>query len=72
MLGAWVLRWPRSVHNRVLIEDIPPQPRYARSVVEIAAPVGPYAWASRRVLVGTLRSLKPDREAVLITVYLLE
>jgi Protein of unknown function (DUF3237) len=61
-----------SVRNRVLIDDIPPEPRYARSVVEITAPAGPYAWLSRRVLVGTLQSLKPQQEAVLITVYVLE
>jgi hypothetical protein len=61
-----------SVRNRVLIEDVPPAPRYARSVVQITAPEGAYAWLSRRVLVGTLDSLKPARQAVRITVYALE
>jgi Protein of unknown function (DUF3237) len=61
-----------SVHNRVLIDDAPPKPRYARSTVEITAPQGPYAWLSHRILVGTLRSLMPHQQAVLITVYVLQ
>jgi Protein of unknown function (DUF3237) len=61
-----------SVHNRVLIDDAPPKPRYARSIVEITAPSGPYAWLSHRILVGTLRSLMPQQQAVLITVYVLQ
>lgn len=60
-----------SVRNRLLIDDVPPQPRYARSVVEITAPTGAYAWLSRRVLNGTLRSLLPEQQAVLINVYVL-
>lgn len=61
-----------SVRNRVLIDDMPPAPRYARSVVDITAPSGPHAWLSQRVLVGTLHTLQPARQAVLITVYVLE
>ncbi|HMS27533.1 MAG TPA: DUF3237 domain-containing protein [Burkholderiaceae bacterium] len=60
-----------SIRNRVLIDDNPPQPRYARSVVDITAPAGTYAWLSRKILIGTLRSLQPERQAVLITVYTL-
>jgi Protein of unknown function (DUF3237) len=65
-----------TVHNRVCIEDNAPCApggpvgRYARSVVKITAPDGPYAWLSRRILVGTLDSLRPERAAVRITVYL--
>lgn len=61
-----------SVRNRVLIDDIPPAPRYARSVVEITAPANSdYAWLSRRILVGTLQPLMPQKQAVVITVYAL-
>lgn len=61
-----------TVRNRVLIDDNPPAPRYARSVVQITAPAGVYAWLSRRVLVGTLHALMPARQAVRITVYVLD
>lgn len=60
-----------TVHNRVLIEDPAPDGRYARSVVQFAAPEGPYAWLNRRVFVGTLQALMPARDAVKISVYLL-
>ena len=59
-----------TVHNRVCIDESAPGGRYARSVVRITAPDGPHAWLNRRVFVGTLESLKPAREAVRITVYL--
>jgi hypothetical protein len=60
-----------TVHNRVLIEDPSPDGRYARSVVRLAAPEGPYAWLNRRIFVGTLTPLQPQRQGVKISVYLL-
>jgi AcrR family transcriptional regulator len=59
-----------TVRNRVLIEDPSPQGRYARSTVRLTAPDGPYAWLNRRIFVGTLASLRPEREAVRISVFL--
>lgn len=61
-----------TVRNRVLIDDAAPQGRYARSVLQVQAPVGPHDWVTRRVLVGTLLSLRPARAAVQISVYVLE
>ncbi|CAM3030806.1 DUF3237 domain-containing protein [Sphingomonas zeae] len=60
-----------TVHNQVMIDNmVPPgQPRYARSVVRIAAPQGPHGWLNRRIFVGTLTSLRPARPLVLIRVY---
>ena len=58
-----------TVHNQVLIDDVPPAPRYARSVVKITAPDGPHAWLNRRIFVGSLTPLMPLRQAVKITVY---
>jgi hypothetical protein len=55
--------------NRVTVDDQPPRARYAYSVVEITAPDGPHAWLNRSVFVGTLTTLRPEREAVRITVY---
>lgn len=58
-----------TVRNRVLIDEQVDGPRYARSVVQLSAPVGPYGWLNRRVFVGTLESLRPARQAVRVTVY---
>ena len=60
-----------TVHNRVLIEDAP-DGRYARGVVRLTAPAGPYDWLNRRHFVGTLTSLMPTRQAVRIGVWLLK
>ncbi len=58
-----------TVRNRVLIDDPPGGTRYAFSHVEITAPEGRYDWLNRRVLVGTLRNLQPQRPAVCVRVY---
>lgn len=59
-----------TIHNRVLIDESV-TPRYARSCLQVTAPEGPHAWLNRRVLVGTLKPLRPQHEAVLISVHLL-
>ena len=59
-----------TVHTEVVIDEAAPEGRYARSTVRVAAPSGPYEWLNRRVFVGTLQSLKPERDAVRIGVYL--
>jgi hypothetical protein len=58
-----------TVRNRVLVDDPSPDGRYARSVLQLTAPDGPHAWLNRRVFVGTLASLRPQREADRISVY---
>ena len=61
-----------TVRNRVLVDGDDPRTRYARSVVRAEVAVGPHAWITRRVLVGTLESLRPERPAVRVTVYVLD
>jgi hypothetical protein len=58
-----------TVRNRVLIDEQPEGGRYARSVVHLRTTCSPYEWVNRRVFVGTLQSLKPQRQAVKISVY---
>lgn len=58
-----------TVRNRVLIDDPADGLRYAFSTLEITAPAGPHAWLNRAVYVGTLNSLRPGREAVLVRVF---
>lgn len=59
-----------SVRNRVLVR--PPKDgsgRYAFSTLEIVAPEGRYGWLNDHVHVGTLDSLRPQRDAVVIRVF---
>ncbi|WCM92279.1 DUF3237 domain-containing protein [Acidovorax sp. NCPPB 2350] len=60
-----------TVHNQVLVDNSPPGggPRYAFSHIRLVAPTGPYDWLNRAVYVGTLTSLRPQRQAVLIRAY---
>lgn len=58
-----------TVRNKVLIDDPAGGPRYAFSTLELSAPEGKYGWLNRRIFVGTLQSLQPERAAVSIRVY---
>ncbi len=58
-----------TVRNRVVIDEQPGQDRYAYSHVQVTAPVGPHDWLNRRVFVGTLQSLRPQRQAVCVRVW---
>lgn len=60
-----------TVHNQVIIDPAVQPERYALSVIRLTAPQGPHDWMNRRVFVGTLQPLRPQREAVLIRGYLL-
>ncbi|MEG1454762.1 MAG: DUF3237 domain-containing protein [Comamonas sp.] len=44
-------------------------PLYAFSSLVVTAPAGPHEWLNQFVLVGTLRTLRPERNAVLIGVH---
>lgn len=58
-----------TVHNQVLIDEPAPGQRYALSQLRITAPEGRHSWLSRRVLVGSLQPLAPERQAVCVRVY---
>ena len=60
-----------TVHNQVLIDESVQPERYARSCIRVTAPQGPHAWLNRRLFVGTLQPLRPERQAVLIRGYML-
>lgn len=61
-----------TIRNRVVIDDARQPNRYALSRIEVRAPDGPHAWLNRRLLVGTLATARPDREAVIIRAWLLD
>lgn len=59
-----------SIRNRVLTRPLKDKPgRYAFSTLDVLAPDGPYGWLNDYVYVGTLDSLRPKRNAVVIRVY---
>ena len=58
-----------SVRNRVLARRPPDKPAYVFSTLELTAPEGRYGWINDFVYVGTLNSLRPARDAVVIRVY---
>lgn len=60
-----------TVHNQVLIDESVQPERYARSCIRVSAPEGPHEWLNRRLLVGTLQPLRPERQAVLVRGYML-
>lgn len=61
-----------TVRNRVRVDEARQPDRYAMSSVCVQAPEGPHDWLNRRVLVGTLQSARPEREAVIVRVWLVD
>lgn len=63
------------VRNRALV-DAQRAPagwdRYVRSVVQLVVPKGRHDWLNRRVVVGTLHSMRPAKPLVLLRFYVLE
>lgn len=60
-----------TIENNVLIDEAVTPLRYAISRVAVLAPEGPHAWLNRRLFVGTLQTLRPEREAVVVRAYLM-
>jgi hypothetical protein len=61
-----------TVLNEVVVDDSVQPQRYALSRIRVTAPEGPHAWLNRRLFVGTLQSLRPERAAVLVRGYLMQ
>lgn len=60
-----------TIDNHVLVDESARPTRYALSHITVTAPQGPHAWLNRRLLVGTLQPLRPERQAVLIRAFLM-
>ena len=61
-----------TVLNEVVVDDTVQPQRYALSHIRVTAPDGPHAWLNRRLFLGTLQALRPQRQAVLIRGWLVE
>ena len=60
-----------SIDNQVLIDESARPSRYAISRIRVSAPEGSHEWLNRRLFVGTVQALRPEREAVLIRAFLM-
>lgn len=60
-----------TIDNRVVVDESAQPQRYAMSHIAVSAPEGPHAWLNRRLLVGTLQPLRPERQAVRIQAFVL-
>lgn len=63
------------IRNRVIIDTKQPptgESRYVRSVVVVTAPEGEHDWLNRRVLLGTLHSLRPAEPLVFLRFHVFE
>lgn len=60
------------IDNRVVVDDTRQPRRYALSHLQVSAPEGPHAWLNRRLLLGTLQSLRPAHPAVVVRAWLLD
>lgn len=61
-----------SVSNHVLAPATRAPGQAVFSNIDLIAPAGEYGWINDSVYVGTLDSLRPARDAVLIRVYRLK
>jgi Protein of unknown function (DUF3237) len=55
-----------TVHNQVIVDKSRTPEPYAMSVISAKVSTGPFAWLNRRLLIGTLQSVRPDRQAVIV------
>lgn len=61
-----------TVLNEVVIDESVQPQRYAASCIRLTAPDGPHAWMNRRLFIGTLQSLRPQHQAVVVRGFLVE
>lgn len=61
-----------GIDNRVIVDESVQPERYAMSHLVVTAPAGRLGWLNRRRFIGTLQPLRPQRQAVLIRVFLLD
>lgn len=61
-----------AIRNNVIVDETRQPERYAMSVISVTAPEGAWDWLNRRVVLGTLQSARPNRQAVVVRAWMLE
>ena len=55
-----------TIRNRVIVDEARHPERYAMSVISVTAPKGKLDWLNRRLVLGTLQTARPQRQAVVV------
>lgn len=58
------------IRNQVTVDDSRQPLRYAMSVIGVTTDAPDLKWLERRLILGTLQSLRPDRAAVVVRAWL--
>ena len=61
-----------TIRNRVVVDEIRQPNRYAMSMLTVTVEEGVHDWLNRRLIIGTLDSLRPAQNKVIITAWLLD
>lgn len=61
-----------TIRNSVTVDETRMPERYAMSVMSVTAPEGALDWLNRRVIIGTLQSARPTRQAVVVRAWMLD
>ena len=59
-----------TIRNNVIVDDTRQPERYAMSVISVTAPKGTVDWLNRRLILGTLQTARPKRQAVIVRAWL--
>jgi hypothetical protein len=59
-----------TLRNNVIVDEARQPDRYAMSVISVTAPRGEIDWLNRRLVLGTLQSARPKRQAVVVRAWL--
>lgn len=55
-----------TIRNRVIVDESRQPNRYAMSTISVKSPAGDFEWLNRRLIVGTLQTARPARQAVVV------
>jgi hypothetical protein len=61
-----------TVRNRVIVDKSRQPDRYAMSVLTATVEAGIHDWLNRRMIIGTLDSLRPNQDRVIVTAWLMD
>ncbi len=59
-----------TIRNNVIVDETRLPERYAMSVISVTAPKGDLDWLNRRLVLGTLQTARPKRQAVLVRAWM--
>lgn len=61
-----------TIRNTVVVDEMRQPNRYAMSMLTVTVEAGVHDWLNRRLIIGTLDSLRPAQNKVIITAWILD